>query len=228
MKTRCLFCRKEFNVFPYIIKKGKGKFCSVECCLEWKRKNRVITKCLNCNKEIKIFPSRAKDGKGKFCSKNCYAEWQSKNRVGNKSYGWGGGKVKKECVICRKEFFITPSIKDKRLTCSRKCLGIWHSRNIRCERVGTWKGGINPLIVQTRGCYKYRQWRSDVFTRDGFTCQKCGLKGTRLQAHHIKSFASIIEEYNIKTFEEAEGCDKLWDINNGITLCKECHYENYK
>jgi 5-methylcytosine-specific restriction endonuclease McrA len=189
---------------------------------------KIKKNCLICGKEIGVFPSRIKEGKGKFCSVKCYAEWQSKNRMGQKAYNWRGGKVKKECIVCGKEFFVIPARKDIRLTCSRKCQHKYHSLYLRSERNPNWKGGINPLIVQIRGCYKYRQWRSDVFTRDDFTCQKCGLKGLRLQSHHIRSFASIIEEYNIKTFEEAEGCDKLWDINNGITLCEECHYENHK
>ena len=32
-----------------------------------------------------------------------------------------------------------------------------------------------------------------------------------------------MEEYQIKTFEQALNCAELWDINNGRTLCKECH-----
>jgi len=38
-----------------------------------------------------------------------------------------------------------------------------------------WKGGITPLARHIRNSYKYRQWRSDVFTKDDFICQK--LKG---------------------------------------------------
>ena len=86
-----------------------------------------------------------------------------------------------------------------------------------------WKGGINPLIIKIRRCFEYRQWRSDVFTRDNFTCQECNQKGLYLEAHHIKSFSKIIEENNIKTFEEALNCEELWNINNGLTLCKDCH-----
>jgi len=86
-----------------------------------------------------------------------------------------------------------------------------------------WKGGITALTKQIRCCFQYRQWRSDIFTRDDFTCQKCGLKGGRLHAHHIKPFSRIIEYYEITTFEEALECEELWNINNGITLCKKCH-----
>src|ERR1035437_7744346 len=36
-----------------------------------------------------------------------------------------------------------------------------------------WKGGISDLRDLIRHSFKYRQWRSDCFTRDDFTCQEC-------------------------------------------------------
>ena len=74
-----------------------------------------------------------------------------------------------------------------------------------------------------RHSFKYRQWRSDVFTRDNFTCQECGQIGVRLNVHHKKPFSSIIQFYEITTLEEALNCEELWNINNGITYCKKCH-----
>ena len=92
------------------------------------------------------------------------------------------------------------------------------------KNAANWKGGITPLVLQIRHSFKYRQWRSDVFTRDNFTCQSCGTKGCFLEAHHnFKSFSLIMKEYNIKTFEQALACEELWNTNNGLTLCKECH-----
>ena len=91
-----------------------------------------------------------------------------------------------------------------------------------------WKGGVSPLNRVLRTSFEYRQWRSDVFTRDNFTCQDCGSKNgngksVHLEAHHIKEFNEIIVENNIKTFDEAKFCEELWNINNGKTLCVQCH-----
>lgn len=88
-----------------------------------------------------------------------------------------------------------------------------------------WKGGITALTEQIRKCFKYRQWTSDVFTHDDFTCQECGQRGGYLNAHHIKSFGLILQYYEITTLGEALECAELWNINNGITLCEECHIE---
>ena len=108
-----------------------------------------------------------------------------------------------------------------------------HLRNIRlsCKRGSNhpcWKGGISSLRQQIYNHFKYRQWRSDIFIRDNYTCQWCGRrskKGNRIEieAHHIKSFFVILEEYQIKTLEQALDCEELWNINNGLTLCEKCH-----
>lgn len=45
-----------------------------------------------------------------------------------------------------------------------------------------------------------------------------------------KSFSDIIKRNSIDTIEKAINCLELRDLNNGITLCKECHKltDNYK
>jgi len=96
------------------------------------------------------------------------------------------------------------------------------------EKSHSWKGGITPLYKSMRTTYKYRQWRSDVFTRDSFICQKCFQKKNKLEAHHIKKMVTIVKDYNIKNLNDSLDCEELWDINNGITLCQFCHKQEHK
>lgn len=102
-------------------------------------------------------------------------------------------------------------------------LNCW-TRGIYGENHPGWKGGHSTFaraLVQTS---KYKEWRSAVFNRDNFLCQHCfNKKHTKINAHHIKKFLTIIREYGIVNIDMAEKCDELWDINNGITLCKVCH-----
>jgi len=87
-----------------------------------------------------------------------------------------------------------------------------------------WKGGLTPLVRQVRRCFKYRQWRSDVFTRDDFTYVLCGKQGGWVEAdHYPKSFSDIFYGNKIKTIQEALDCEEFWNINNGRTLCRKCH-----
>lgn len=67
---------------------------------------------------------------------------------------------------------------------------------------------------QQRNSAEYTEWRREVFERDSYTCVICGKVGGELNAHHIKPFSK---------YEEAR-----LDINNGITLCKECHKTVHK
>jgi len=95
--------------------------------------------------------------------------------------------------------------------------------NMMGKRNPNWRDGITSLRSQIRGSFEYRQWRSDVFTRDDFTCQECGIRGDRIIADHIKAFSLILEENKITTLKEALDCEELWNINNGKTLCENCH-----
>lgn len=63
--------------------------------------------------------------------------------------------------------------------------------------------------------YMLTGWRKAVFQRDQYTCQCCGnKKGGNLEAHHIKNF----NDHEHLRF----------DIDNGITLCQNCHNPNKK
>ena len=88
------------------------------------------------------------------------------------------------------------------------------------------KGKFNPnrkWKLSLRDCYKMYCWRLDIFKRDNYTCQDCSKYGCYFNAHHIISFESILKKNNIKSVREGLGCKELWDLDNGITYCKECH-----
>ena len=111
------------------------------------------------------------------------------------------------------------NIRLRKLNATRPALGKFGKDHPHWKEVKT-----SPLRHTIRCCFQYRQWRSDVYTRDSYSCVLCGKKGGELNADHFpKLFSEILREYNIKTYDEAISCEELWNINNGRTLCVPCH-----
>ncbi len=69
--------------------------------------------------------------------------------------------------------------------------------------------GNKPRVKRSLNSMKYKIWRMKVFKRDAFTCQWCFKRGVRLEAHHIKPWASYPKSRFV--------------IKNGLTLCVPCH-----
>lgn len=99
----------------------------------------------------------------------------------------------------------------------------WLSEKQRGENNPNWRGGTSSIRDVIRKTEKYDAWRISIFVRDNRTCLNCGGRNKEIEAHHINTFADIIHENKIKTLEDALNCDLLWDVSNGVTLCKDCH-----
>jgi 5-methylcytosine-specific restriction endonuclease McrA len=82
--------------------------------------------------------------------------------------------------------------------------------------------GISTENEKIRKSKEYKNWRLSIFKRDNYTCVICKVKNKKgmgktieLHADHIKSFA--------------HHKDLRFEIDNGRTLCIDCHRktENY-
>lgn len=78
--------------------------------------------------------------------------------------------------------------------------------------IETASGEIRGGSGASRNMPEYAEWRKAVYERDNYTCQECGSK-RGLNAHHVKQWVS----YPALRF----------DVNNGITLCEECHAKRH-
>ena len=72
-----------------------------------------------------------------------------------------------------------------------------------------WEGFASPESARITSSAEWRAWRSAVYKRDQWTCQRCKRIGGKLNPHHILS--------------RRERPDLIFCISNGETLCVECH-----
>lgn len=95
-----------------------------------------------------------------------------------------------------------------------KCKSVWRKKHREYVRTSRGKFSWEMSDKDYRQSAKYKKWRTGVFERDDYTCQSCMVKGGDIQAHHIKTF----KKYK----------DLRYDIDNGKTLCRECHRAEHK
>lgn len=84
-----------------------------------------------------------------------------------------------------------------------------------------WKGGSSKEEHRIRRTRQWLDWRKKVFERDDYTCKKCGAKSGKnydgkvyLEAHHRIGVHDLFIN-NFKNY--------IFNVDNGITLCKYCH-----
>lgn len=117
----------------------------------------------------------------------------------------------------------------KGIYCSQKCSssvnGFQKGNTVGLgEKNGRWQGGKTRLSSRIHNLNLYYEWRKAIFKRDKYRCVLCNKpsKGD-IEADHKTPAAQLLTFFKIETIEEAINCLPLWDINNGRTLCKECH-----
>lgn len=136
-------------------------------------------------------------------------------RTGSLAGNWKGGWPK--CFDCSAE--LSSRYAKRCAPCyhkhivGRRTLSAETRSKMSAERMGdkssNWKGGVSSQNECARKRMEYREWRDAVFKRDRWACQKTGVVGGALHAHHLLNFS--------------EHPELRHDVQNGVTLSKEAH-----
>lgn len=114
-------------------------------------------------------------------------------------------KINQRCEDCGK--LVNPHFRWCRSCCKKgKRNPYW---GIKGEKHCSWNPNLKPEDRNPRNTEENRIWRKKVFELDNYTCCFCGVYGGKLNAHHINKFS----KYK----------DLRFNIQNGITLCEQCH-----
>jgi len=177
---------------------GSGReFCSRSCKGIFQHGSpRIEVTCLNCGITFPKKNSHANRCETHFCSRACMDDHYTKT-----------GRVLLTCETCGEEYSAPAHRKESRF-CSKVCDAVWRS-TLKGEKSNNWKGGVTSEQDLARTTKELVQWKIDVFKRDDYTCQHCGQRGGKLNAHHIKRFRDFP--------------DLRTELSNGITLCVDCH-----
>jgi len=133
-----------------------------------------------------------------FCSRKCAYKYRRthEQRGIPKPYLWRARIG--ACIKCGKEFRAVKDFKNrKQKYCSKAC---WATRSGRPR----WKSKRLTLASLAQ----IRKWRKTIFNRDRGRCVQCG-SDYRLEADHI--------------LPVSQRPDLILNVDNGRTLCHECH-----
>lgn len=216
---------------------------------------RIQVECDNCGGTLDRLPWKIQSNKHHFCDVACRNGWQSKRMSGENNPAWTGTQEEVICKVCGNSFYKRPNeVQYRTKICSQDCatkyyVGENHSQygiekekyaqvefncdycsklqshyqsrynnqkhhfcNIECRnnwlRQQVTEEDI--LIRKSRGAASIKKFRKLCLERDNQECVRCGADND-LQVHHILSFQ--------------KNPDLRFNLDNGITLCADCHKE---
>ena len=183
-------------------------------------------KCVICEKPLYRRPNEIK--KYNFvccqeCRSEAYRRFPNNNSLNNLELGREKGTNHLHGI---------PKSKSSNEKRSKTNKFFWKNNPIKLKERGAktkgenhynWKGGKTNLNQSIRSLNEMRKWQNAVKKRDK-KCVACGSE-KELEAHHIISVNNLIEKHLIQTREQAVECNEFWELDNGITLCRKCHYE---
>lgn len=130
------------------------------------------------------------------------------------------GCVTWSCLCdCGKRTTVTTSNLTTNHTKSCGCwdifVGTQRMRELALKQIGpkhpNWRFDLTDEERIKRRGNLFKKWSNTILYLDNYTCRKRSKRGGNLEAHHIFNWAHYL--------------DRRYDLNNGATLCEECHTE---
>lgn len=254
VERKCNYCKKVMLVTPSKDRIYKNLYCSAKCqnTMHSQRltgRLKVEKKSFNCDycgKEKLLSKKDTNRSTHHFCSVECRKLGMVKLDAykGEKSGRWAGGFIETRCANCDEIKLVNKYTfgRNKNHFCNTKCYGDWCSVNrvgenhpvygkrpehLIGENNHNWNNGISSLLRSVRNSSENHQWRKSVLINGENVCKVCS-DGSVLNVHHLYPLMKLLQENNINLPSQAKKCKKLFDVKNGVVLCKEHHNQFHK
>lgn len=188
------------------------------------------TECILCKKPLYRRPSDTAKSRFAACME-CRSEAQKVVGITDKqnaalAIGRQPGDNGRTGYIHKEESKRKASETSKAYWAANPDKAIERGAKVRGEVHYLWNGGISRLNTSIRQMRENRKWMDAVKDRDG-CCQECG-STEDLEAHHRTPLAELIDSLGIENRDDARAnAHILWDLDNGKTLCRPCHYAEH-
>ena len=215
VRVKCDYCGEEFSMEYYRYISSKNEEVKMDCCNRCKKYKIRDTLLQKHGVETPDKVDCARDKAYStnmilYGARNPFSSEDIKKKIEDsniKKYGYACANRNADVQEKRKKTCIERYGVDSHMK-SEKYRKLFSGANSP-----RWKPDKSSCSrIRDRSCIEYRQWRTDVFARDGYICQRCGGRGDKkfgIEAHHIVNYSSV---------------ESLrFEIDNGITLCHECH-----
>lgn len=194
-----------FRAAPTDVKSGRGKYCSKTCAAVGRKKLPDTFVCKQCGMSVPNLYGKIR----MFCSRSCATRHTMLNNHPLK------GKKTPDAV------------RAKQSEARKRLFAAGYSFVNGQKGKPAWNRGLGvgrTLNRSIRGCAKMETWQKVVTLVYNNKCARC-FSQDQLHVHHLHPLRSIVLEENVRTLEDADKCARLWDLENGILLCKQCHRE---
>lgn len=214
----CPVCDKEYLADIGRLKHGRQTTCSRECSYKLraeKSSTSVILSCEFCGKSVEREPAAIK--RHTFCSQRCYDAWRIAQHVDTASNDSNEVKALKNrnCIVCNKSFRARTHTSRH---CSRKCFEIAHRERMSGKSNPSYIDGRSASQTYDAGA-EWHRIRRQIYKRDRYRCQICGVKCVPKRDATDKNSYRIIQCHHKDPYKRS----KNNNASNLVTLCLRCH-----
>lgn len=230
-------CGSVVSMGRHGVRHGKSKSCGCKKRINQKRREKTIKNMLgtrfgrlvvekvdeemsnlkdelcfvcscDCGNEISVEGRKLRKGVNRSCG--CLKSEKSSERLKDK---WKDEDYRKMKKRTHQEYWRDDEKRSRHIEKTRVAtLKQWQDDDYRRKQILAHGGDPNNGHFDKSRSYKspgYDKWKTDIFKRENYTCEKCGRRGVYLCAHHKDGYHWCKEGRT--------------DLSNGACLCRECH-----